>query len=132
METNPFTSYLYLGKDKFRVQYAGQQTTSGYCAEKDHMERDCKKKKNMTILRKYSKMERGSAKNPPGSTSEIEPSEPLPTLEEAKQFFEDNKRKNSTPEEQEENKKMKSKENQSPTTQKNNPNKDSRSDSSFV
>ena len=43
LETNP-TSYLYFGKYKFRMRYAGQQTTCGYCAEKDHLERDCKKK----------------------------------------------------------------------------------------
>ena len=45
LETNPITSYLYFGKYKFRVRYAGQQTTCGYCAEKDHLERECKKKK---------------------------------------------------------------------------------------
>ena len=60
------------------------------------MERDCKKKKNMIILTKNYKMERRLAKNPPRSISEIEPSEPQPTLEEAKQSFEDNKRKGST------------------------------------
>ena len=70
-------------------------------------------------------MERRLAKNPPGSTSEFEPSEPPTTLEEAKQFFEDNKRKDSTPEEREKNKKMKPNEDQLPATQKNNVNKDS-------
>ena len=45
LETNPITSCFYFGKYKFRVRYAGQQTTCGYCAEKDHMERDCKKKR---------------------------------------------------------------------------------------
>ena len=70
-------------------------------------------------------MERRLAKNPPESTSEIEPSEPLTTLEETKQSFEDNKRKESTPEEREDNKKMKPKEDQLPATQKNNVNKDS-------
>ena len=63
-------------------------------------------------------MERRLAKNPPGSTSEIEPSEPPTTLKEAKLSFEDNKRKDSTPEEREENKKMKPKEDQLPATQK--------------
>ena len=48
-------------------------------------------------------MERRLAKNPPGSTSEIEPSELLSTLEEAQQSFKNNKRKSSTPKEQEEN-----------------------------
>ena len=52
LETNPITSYLYFGKYKFRVRYAGQQTTCGYCAEKDHLERECKKKENMIILTK--------------------------------------------------------------------------------
>ena len=65
------------------------------------------------------------AKNPPGGTSEIEPSKPLLTLEEAKQSFEDNKRKSSTAKEQQEAKKMKSKETQPPTTQKDSANKDS-------
>ena len=65
LETKPITSYLYFGKYKFRVRYAGQQTTCGYCAEKDYLERDCKKKENMIILTKNSKMERRLAKNPP-------------------------------------------------------------------
>ena len=47
------------------------------------------------------------------------------TLEEAKQSFEDNRRKDLTPEEREENKKIKPKEYQLPATQKNNVNKDS-------
>ena len=68
-------------------------------------------------------MERRLAKNPPGNT-EIEPSEQPTTLEEAKQSFEDDRRKDSTPEEREENKKMKPKEDQLPATQKNNVNKD--------
>ena len=125
LETYPIASYRYFGKYKFRIRYAGQQTTCGYCAEKDHMEHDCKTEENMIILTNNSKMERRLAKNPPGSTSEIEPSEPLPTLEEAKQSFEINKRKSSIPKEQEENKKVKSKENQPPTTQKDSANKDS-------
>ena len=55
LETNPITSYLYFGKYKFRVRYAGQQTTCGYCAEKDHLERECKKKENIIILTKKLK-----------------------------------------------------------------------------
>ena len=47
LETNPIASYLYFGKYKFYVRYAGQQTTCGHCAEKDHLERDCKKKKKI-------------------------------------------------------------------------------------
>ena len=45
LETNPITSYLYFRKYKFRVRYAGQQTTYGYCIEKNHLERKCEKKK---------------------------------------------------------------------------------------
>ena len=108
LETNLITSYLYFGKYKFRVRYAGQQTTCGYCAEKDHLERECKKKENMIILTKNSKMERRLAKNSPEST-EIEPSEQPTTLEEAKQSFEDDRRKDSTPKERDDNKKMKPK-----------------------
>ena len=99
LETNPITSYLYFGKYKFRMRYAGQHTTCGYCAEKDHLERDCKKKENGIILTKNSKMERRLAKNPPGCSIENKQPEPLPTLKEAKQSFEDEKRKSSTPEE---------------------------------
>ena len=124
LETNPITSYLYFGKYKFRVRYAGQQTTCGYCAEKDLLERDCKKKENMIILTKNSKMERRMAKNPPGCGIENEQPEPLPTLEEAKQSFENDKRRSSTPEEREE-KKIKSNKNQLPITQKDSANKDS-------
>ena len=104
LETNPITSYLYFGKYKFRVRYAGQQTTCGYCAEKEHLERGCKKKENMIILTKSSKMERRLAQNPPECNFENKQSEPLPTLEEAKQSIEDEKRKSSTPEEKEEDK----------------------------
>ena len=117
LETNPITSYLYFGKYKFRVRYAGQQTTCGYCAEKDHLERECKKKESMIILTKNSKLERRLAKNPSENTK-IEPSEQPTTLEEAKQSFEDDRRKDSTPEKREENKKMKPKEDQLPATQK--------------
>ena len=124
LETNPITSYLYFGKYKFRVRYAAQQTTCGYCAEKDHLERDCKKKENMIILTKSSKMERRLAQNPPECNFENKQSEPLPTLEEAKQSFEDEKRKNSTPEEKEEKKKTKSNKNELPITQKDSVNKD--------
>ena len=99
LETNPITSHLYLGKYTFRVRYVGQQTTCGYCAEKDHLERDCKKKENMIILTKSSKMERRLAKNPPECNFENKQSEPLPTPEEAKQSFEEDKSKSSTPEE---------------------------------
>ena len=124
LKTNPITSYLYFGNYKFRVRYAGQQTTCGYCAEKGHLERDCKKKENMIILTKSSKMERRLAKNPPECNFENKQLEPLPTLEEAKQSFEEDKSKSSTPEEQKE-KKIKSNKNQLPITQKDSANKDS-------
>ena len=58
LETNPITSYLYFGKYKFRVRYAGQQTTCGYCVEKDHLERDCKKKRKCDHFNK--KFENGA------------------------------------------------------------------------
>ena len=125
LETNPITSYLYFEKYKFRVRYACRQTTCGYCAEKDHLKRDCKKKENMIILTKNnSKMERRMAKNSPECSFENKQSEPLPTLEEAKQSFEEDKRKSSTPEERKE-KKIKSNKNQLPITQKDRANKDS-------
>ena len=94
---------------KFRVRYAGQQTTCGYCDEKDHLERDCKIKENMIILTKNSKIERQLAKNPIECSFENEQPEPLPTLEEAKQSFEDVKRKDSTPEKREEEEKIEQK-----------------------
>ena len=78
----------------------------------------------MIILTKNSKLERRLAKNPSENT-ETEPSEQPTTLQEAKQSFKDDRRKDSTPEEREENKKIKPKEDQLPATQKNNVNKDS-------
>ena len=45
LETNnPIPSYIYFGQYKFRVRYQGQNTTCGYCAESDHVERNCPKK----------------------------------------------------------------------------------------
>ena len=41
LEKNPIPSYLYFGKYKFRTRYEGQHTTCGYCAESDHIKRDC-------------------------------------------------------------------------------------------
>ena len=52
LDNNPKPSYLYFGQYKFRVRYQGQNTTCGYCAEKDHIERNCPKKANMKILAK--------------------------------------------------------------------------------
>ena len=47
LEENSIASYLFFGKYKFRVRYTGQKTTCGYCAEQDHLERNCTKKQNM-------------------------------------------------------------------------------------
>ena len=58
LETNPITSYLYFGKYKFRVQYAGQQTTCGYYAEKVHLERNFQIKGNYDHFNK--KFENGA------------------------------------------------------------------------
>ena len=44
LDNNPIPSYLYFGQYKFRVCYQGQNTTCGYCAEEDHIERNCPKK----------------------------------------------------------------------------------------
>ena len=44
LEENSIASYLFFGKYKFRVRYTGQKTTRGYCAENDHLERNCAKK----------------------------------------------------------------------------------------
>ena len=44
LQQNPIPSYLYFGKYKLRTRYQGQPTTCGYCAENDHLERDCQKK----------------------------------------------------------------------------------------
>ena len=79
----------------------------------------------MILLTKTSKIERRLAKNPPKCSFENKQPEPLPSLEEIKQFIENDKRNSSTPEEREENKKIKSKENQLPITQKSSANKDS-------
>ena len=45
LEQNPIPSYLYFGKYKFRTRCQGQHTTCGYCAETDHIERECPKKR---------------------------------------------------------------------------------------
>ena len=64
-------------------------TTCGYCAENDHIERDCYKKANMKILVKKAKMQRRVATIPNDSESEIE-KESSPTHEEAAKSFERN------------------------------------------
>ena len=50
IQQNPIPSYLYFGKYKFRTRYQGQPTTCGYCAENDHLERDCQKKSQHEIF----------------------------------------------------------------------------------
>ena len=61
LETNPIPSYLYFGQYKFGVRYQGQSTTCGYCAEGDHVERNCPKKANMKIMVKNSKLQKRQA-----------------------------------------------------------------------
>ena len=61
LETNPIPSYLYFGQYKFRVRYQEQSTTCGYCAEGDHVERNCPKKANMKIMVKNSKLQKRQA-----------------------------------------------------------------------
>ena len=89
LEKNPIPSYLFFGKYKFRTRYEGQHTTCGYCAESDHIERDCPRKTNMKILVKKAKMQRRIATTPNEFNSEIE-REPSPTYEEVVQSFENN------------------------------------------
>ena len=108
LEENPIASYLFFGKYKFRVRYTGQKTTCGYCAEQDHLERNCTKKQNMTIMVQNSKMEKRMAKKP--SEVETKPSNPQPNQEEAKQSFEEQ------PQRTNENEKKKLNEKQQPTT----------------
>ena len=83
LETNPIPSYLYFGQYKFRVRYQGQNTTCGYCAEGDHVERNCPKKANMKIMVKNSKLQKRQAPQ-----NEIEKKEL--TKEEVAKSFEDN------------------------------------------
>ena len=89
LQQNPIPSYLYFGKYRFRTRYQGQLTTYGYCAENDHIKRDCQKKANMKILVRKAKMQIRVATAPNDSESEIE-KEPSPTYEEAAMSFERN------------------------------------------
>ena len=84
LDNNPIPSYLYFGQYKFRVCYQGQNTTCGYCAEEDHIERNCPKKANMKILAKNSKLQRRQA--PQTEDQRQEPS----TKEEVAKSFERN------------------------------------------
>ena len=81
LETNPIPSYLYFGQYKFRVRYQGQSTTCGYCAEGDHVERNCPKKSNMKIMVKNSKLQKRQA---PRNENEKK----KPTTEEVVKSFE--------------------------------------------
>ena len=76
LDNNPIPSYLYFGQYKFRVRYQGQNTTCGYCAEEDHIERNCPKKANMKILVKISELQKRQA--PQNENQQQEP----PTKEE--------------------------------------------------
>ena len=85
LEENPIPNYLYFGQYKFRVRYQSQKTTCGYCAENDHLERDCQKKANLRVLAKNSKLRRRMAKSPTEADS---PREPVPNQDEAAKSFE--------------------------------------------
>ena len=89
LQQYPIPSFLFFGKYKFRTRYQGQSTTCGYCAENDHLERDCEKKANMKILVKKAKMQKRVAAIPNDSENEIEKESP-PTPEEAAKSFERN------------------------------------------
>ena len=82
LETNPIPSYLYFGQYKFRVRYQGQNTTCGYCAEGDHVERNCPQKVNMKILVKNSKLQKRQAPRNENEQKEI------PTKKEVAKSFE--------------------------------------------
>ena len=84
LEENQIPSYLYFGQYKFRVRYQGQKTSYCYCAENDHLERDCQKKANLRVLAKNSKLQRRMAKSPTEADSLREP---VPTQGEAAKSF---------------------------------------------
>ena len=79
LNENAIPSYLYFGKYKFRVRYQGQKTTCGYCAEDDHVERDCQKKANLRVLAKTSRLQRRMAKSPTKDDNLPTRREPAPT-----------------------------------------------------
>ena len=81
LETNSIPSYLYFGQYKFRVRYQGQSTTCCYCAEGDHVERNCPKKSNMKIMVKNSKLQKRQAPRNENEKKE-------PTTEEVVKSFE--------------------------------------------
>ena len=84
LDNNPIPNYLYFGQYKFRVRYQDQNTTCGYCAEEDHIERNCPKKANMKILAKTFKMQKRQA--PQNEDQQQEP----PTKEEVAKSFDIN------------------------------------------
>ena len=88
LEEHLIPSYLFFGKYKFRVRYQGQKTTCGYCAEDDHIERDCQKKANLRVLAKTSRLQRRMAKSPLEADNLTTQRGPVPTLEEAAKSFE--------------------------------------------
>ena len=81
LETDPIPSCLYFGQYKFSVRYQGQSTACGYCAEGDHVEKNCPKKSNTKIVVKNSKLQKRQA-----SRNENEKKEP--TKEEVAKSFE--------------------------------------------
>ena len=87
LDNNPIPSYLYFGQQKFCVRYQGQNTTCGYCAEDDQIERNCLKKANMKILAKNSKLHRRQA--PQNENQQKEP----PTKEKVAKPFERDRHK---------------------------------------
>ena len=88
LEEHPIPSYLYFGKYKFCVRYQGQKNTCGYCAEDDHVERDCHKKANLRVLAKTSRLQRRMAKSPTEADNLTTRRESVPTQEEAAKPFE--------------------------------------------
>ena len=93
LNINPISSYLYFSQYKFRVRYQGRNTTCGYSAENDYIERNCPKKANMKILVKSSKLHRRQA--PQNENQQQEP----PTKEEVAKSF----RRNSSQQNKKEN-----------------------------
>ena len=60
----------------------------GYCAEDDHVERDCQKKANLRVLAKTSRLQRRMVKSPTEADNLPTRREPAPTQEEAAKSFE--------------------------------------------
>ena len=73
---------------KFRVRYQGQKITCGYCAEYDHVERDCQKKANLRVLAKTSRLRKRMAKLPTEADNLPTQRKPTPNQDEAAKSFE--------------------------------------------